>query len=175
MRTPKTQISLSIRPFWSESSMSPQWVAKDPSFLHVDSKDWSDWADALADLSSLGAHAILLVLSWGGSYTLLVHHMPAVEILLTGIFPIHTLLAFSSFQIFWCKDVQALTRILPSQDKPVERKEFLPYQTEIYTVNNSLHLIENKPLYHMSHNTRKPVFGVLRPSMTQTSLLSFLS
>ena len=52
---------------------SAQWVAKDTSFLHADSKDWSDWADAQADIhpvwseSSLGAHAILLVLSRGGS------------------------------------------------------------------------------------------------------------
>ena len=27
-----------------------QWVAKEPSFLHVDSEDWSDWVDAQADL-----------------------------------------------------------------------------------------------------------------------------
>ena len=45
----KTQISLGIRPVWSESSPCTQWVAKDPSFLHTDSKDWSDWADAQAD------------------------------------------------------------------------------------------------------------------------------
>ena len=35
----KTQISLGIRPVWSESSLCAQWVAKDPSFLHADSKD----------------------------------------------------------------------------------------------------------------------------------------
>ena len=35
----KTQISLGIRPVWSESSLCTQWVAKDPSFLHADSKD----------------------------------------------------------------------------------------------------------------------------------------
>ena len=42
----KTQISLGIRPVWSESSLCAQWIAKDPIFLHADSKDWSDWADA---------------------------------------------------------------------------------------------------------------------------------
>ena len=47
----KTQISLGICPVWSESSLCAQWVAKDPSFLHADSEDWSDWADAQADLS----------------------------------------------------------------------------------------------------------------------------
>ena len=39
VRPAKTQISLGIRPVWSESSLCAQWVAKDPSFLHVDSKD----------------------------------------------------------------------------------------------------------------------------------------
>ena len=49
----KTQISLGIHihPVWSKSSLCTQWVAKDPSFIHADSKDWSDWADAQADLS----------------------------------------------------------------------------------------------------------------------------
>ena len=52
VRPAKTQISLGIRPFWSESSMCIQWVAttKRPK------------------LSSCG-HAILLDLSWGGSYS----------------------------------------------------------------------------------------------------------
>ena len=35
----KTQISLGIRPVWSEFSLCAQWVAKDPSFLHADSED----------------------------------------------------------------------------------------------------------------------------------------
>ena len=39
MRPAKTQISLSICPVWSESSLGAQWVAKDPSFLHADSED----------------------------------------------------------------------------------------------------------------------------------------
>ena len=32
-------ISLCIRTIWSEFSLCSQWVAKDPSFLHADSKD----------------------------------------------------------------------------------------------------------------------------------------
>ena len=39
VRPAKTQISLGIRSVWSESSLCAQWVAKDPSFLHVDSED----------------------------------------------------------------------------------------------------------------------------------------
>ena len=45
-----------IRPVWSESSLCAQWVAKDPSFLDADSKDWSDWVDAQAGLSLGWAH-----------------------------------------------------------------------------------------------------------------------
>ena len=39
VRLVKTQISLDIRPVWSESSLFSQLVAKYPSFLHEDSKD----------------------------------------------------------------------------------------------------------------------------------------
>ena len=35
----KTQISLGIRPVWSESSLCAQWVAKNTRFLHADSED----------------------------------------------------------------------------------------------------------------------------------------
>ena len=66
MRPGKTQISLDIRPVWSESSLCAQWLAKDPSFLHVDSR-CPGWSESL-----LGAHAILLVLSWGGSGTVMI-------------------------------------------------------------------------------------------------------
>ena len=38
-RTAKTQISLGIRPVWSESSLCAHWVTKDPSILHADSED----------------------------------------------------------------------------------------------------------------------------------------
>ena len=48
VRPAKTQISLGIRPVWSESSLCAHWVAKDPSLLHADREDW---ADAQADLS----------------------------------------------------------------------------------------------------------------------------
>ena len=66
MRPAKTQISLGIRPVWSESSLCAQWVAKDSSFLHADSED-SDQTGRMPE-SSLGAHATLLVLSRGGYF-----------------------------------------------------------------------------------------------------------
>ena len=39
VRPAKTQISLGIQPVWPESSLSAQWVVKDPRFLHADSED----------------------------------------------------------------------------------------------------------------------------------------
>ena len=39
VRPAKTQISLGIRPVWSESSLCAQWVVMDTSFLHADSED----------------------------------------------------------------------------------------------------------------------------------------
>ena len=66
VRPAKTQISLGIRPVWSIAvRMKKAWVLSYP--LSTQRRLWSDWADAQADLSSLGAHAILLVLSWGSS------------------------------------------------------------------------------------------------------------
>ena len=64
----KTQISLGIRPVWSESSLCAQWVAMDPSFLHADSED-SDQTGRMPRLIWVfaGHTVILLVLSWGGS------------------------------------------------------------------------------------------------------------
>ena len=64
----KTQNSLGMRPVWSESSLSA-WRSTGFLVTHrAHSEDWSDWADAQADLSLLGSHAISLVLSWGGTY-----------------------------------------------------------------------------------------------------------
>ena len=40
-----------------QSSMCAHWVAKYPNILHADSEDWSDWADAQADLSLRWAHS----------------------------------------------------------------------------------------------------------------------
>ena len=54
---------------WSESSLCAQWVAKDPSFLHVDSKD-SDQTGLMPRLiwGFAGHTLILMVLSYRGSY-----------------------------------------------------------------------------------------------------------
>ena len=57
VRPAKTQISLGIRPVWSESSLCAQWVAKDPSFLHVDSEDSDETGRMpMANLSLGWAH-----------------------------------------------------------------------------------------------------------------------
>ena len=71
VRPAKTQISLGIRPVWSESSLCAQWVAKDPSFLHADSED-SDQTGRIPRLIWVfaGRTLILLVLSCRGSNSL---------------------------------------------------------------------------------------------------------
>ena len=51
----------------AESSLCAQCVFKDPWFLHADSEDCSDWADAQADRNLRWAHSHM-VLSWGGSF-----------------------------------------------------------------------------------------------------------
>ena len=68
VRPAKTQISLGIRPVWSESSLCAQWVAKDPSFLHADSED-SDQTGRMSRLIWVfaGRTVTLLALSWVGS------------------------------------------------------------------------------------------------------------
>ena len=73
LRSAKTQISLGIRPVWSESSLCAQWVAKDPRFLHADSKD-SDQTGRMPRLIWVfaGRTLILLVLSCRGSFFLFV-------------------------------------------------------------------------------------------------------
>ena len=73
VRPAKTQISLGIRPVWSESSQCAQWVAKDPSFLRAGSED-SDQTGRLPRLIWVfaGCTFILLVLSCRGSFHKLV-------------------------------------------------------------------------------------------------------
>ena len=68
VRPAKTQISLGIRPVWSEPSLCAQWVAKGPSFLYVDSED-SDQIGRMPRLIWVfaGRTLILLVLSCRGS------------------------------------------------------------------------------------------------------------
>ena len=67
VRPAKTQISLGIRPVWSESSLSA-WRKLGSLATHwAQSDDWSDWADAQADLSLRWAHTNVVGLSWGGS------------------------------------------------------------------------------------------------------------
>ena len=70
MRPAKTQISLGIRPVWSEHSLCALWIAKNQILLHADSED-SDKTGLLPILIWVvaGAYVILLVLSCFGSFT----------------------------------------------------------------------------------------------------------
>ena len=73
VRPAKTQISLGIRPVWSESSLCTQRVDKDPSFLRADSED-SDQTGRMPRLIRIFAWrvVILFVLSCRGSYHIFV-------------------------------------------------------------------------------------------------------
>ena len=84
VRQAKTQISLSIRPVWSESSLCAQWVAKDPNFLHADNED-SDQTGRMPSLIwvFVGRTAILLVLSCRGSLSLLCWFSPEKKFLVS--------------------------------------------------------------------------------------------
>ena len=68
VRQAKTQISLAIRPVWSDSSLCTHWVAKYQTLLHADS-EYSDQTGQMPSWSesSLGAYAVLLVLTCRGS------------------------------------------------------------------------------------------------------------
>ena len=70
LRPAKSQISLGIRPVWSESSQCAQWVAEDPSFLHAHSED-SDQTGRMPRLIWVfaGRTLTLLVLSSRGLLT----------------------------------------------------------------------------------------------------------
>ena len=69
VRPTMTQISLCIRPVWTASSLSVQWVAKDKGFLRADSED-SDQTGRMPRLIWVfdGSTVTLLVLSWSGSF-----------------------------------------------------------------------------------------------------------
>ena len=56
VRPAKIQISLRIRAAWSESSLGAFWIAKGAMCLHAGNEDWSDCADAQADLSHRWSH-----------------------------------------------------------------------------------------------------------------------
>ena len=70
VRPAKTQVSLGIRPVWSESSLSAwrKLGSLATHWAHSEDSDQTGRMPKLIWVFSLGAHAILLVLSWGGSY-----------------------------------------------------------------------------------------------------------
>ena len=69
VRPVKTQISLCIRPVWSESSLSAWRKLASLATHWAHSEDWSDWTDAQADLSLRWSHGhfvgfVMLRLKW---------------------------------------------------------------------------------------------------------------
>ena len=91
--------SVWILPVWSVSSLCAQWVAKVPSFLHADSED----SDQTGRMPKLGAHAILLVLSWGGS--VIEHgHLPL------GLY-MYTKLVYVTWLVKWRKKFRVKVKL----------------------------------------------------------------
>ena len=98
VRPAMTQISLGIRPVWSESSLCAQWVDKIPRFLHADSED-SDQTGRMPRLIWVfdGHTTILLALSCCGWNENLqndlfnnVSNKPALLDSVIRIFTVHT-------------------------------------------------------------------------------------
>ena len=86
----KTQMSLGFHPVWSEPSLCAQWVAKDPSFLHADSKD-SDQTGQIPRLIWVFAghtgHFVGFVTMWLNWAKLMVHKMIVIPTHQRGIPP----------------------------------------------------------------------------------------
>ena len=70
MCSAKTQISLGIRPVWSDSSLSAWRKLGSLATYWVHSEDWSDWVDAQADLSLRWPHISFVGFVRAGSYLL---------------------------------------------------------------------------------------------------------
>ena len=71
VRPAKTQISLGIRPAWSESSLCAQWVAKDTRFLHADREntDQTGWMPRLIWVfAGRTGHFVGFVMHWLNYY-----------------------------------------------------------------------------------------------------------
>ena len=80
VRPAKTQISLGIRPVWSESSLCTQWIAKDPRFLHADSEDSDQtWQMPRLIWVFAGRTVTLLILSCRGPH-LTCFNFPVVKV-----------------------------------------------------------------------------------------------
>ena len=91
VRPAKTQISLGIRPVWSETSLCAQWVAKDQSFLHADSED-SDQTGRMPRLIWVfaGRTLILLVLSFRGLNIICTQKHGIMHVAVYCIFSVHS-------------------------------------------------------------------------------------
>ena len=82
----KTQISLGIHPVWSESSLCTQWVAKDPNFLHGDSKDSDQTGQMPRLIQVFAGHTVIFsgfVMRWLICLQLLFYTLNLLDALLS--------------------------------------------------------------------------------------------
>ena len=104
VRPAKTQISMGIRLVWSVPSLCAQWIAKDPRCRHADSEDWSDWADAQAELSLRWAHtsfcwfchlaAHFMLFQWESHLAVKLWRMTQFSLISSQIVPWHEFVDF---------------------------------------------------------------------------------
>ena len=64
VRRARTQVSLGIRPVWSESSLCVKWVAKDPSFLNANSQDYDQTGRMPKLIWVFEGHFVDFVMRW---------------------------------------------------------------------------------------------------------------
>ena len=172
VRPAKTQISLGIRPVWSESSLCAQWVAKDPSFLHADSED-SDQIGRMPRLIWVfaGYKVILLVLSRGGSFIMVVwiyltYHSFTVDLLQIwcAVVKLSTLMSDS---------ISATDRIRKHTRKALVRfcwcASSLEHYLFAYMIDNYRFSVVRLQLEHLSRNTTNPTKWHVRTARTQIS------
>ena len=133
----KTQISLGIRPVWSVFAVriKKAWVLSYP--LSAQRRLWSDWADALADLSLRRAHSHLL----GFVMSRLMLSIKTAS--------------YSQFMGIWLTDLYATyaTQFLPKKCKVFIFVQYMCIVKLHLKCTQMYHVLRSKPNYERKRNT----------------------
>ena len=149
-----------------QSSLCAQWVAKDPSFFHVDSEDSDQTGRMPRPIWVFTGHTVtLLVLSWGGSYHLLEWNWQCYEKTLFQLGKTF-LEKWSPCSFFTCVTEAGRELILVSMSTCLIHIFFVLFDhlSFSYSSNDS----KNHPV-----KVFNCVFESLRPVKIKTSLLSY--
>ena len=147
MHPAKTQISLGIHPVWWVFAvrMKKAWALSYP--LSAQRRLWSDWADAQADLSLCWAHIHFVGFVM---LRLIWYNVSTPQILTDRHLRVLGDPSGNSYAIGDCADIKDYS---------------LPCTAQVCTRTLTIRQI--------SHAMRKPVYRVVRPGKTQTSLLGY--